>query len=162
MRFIGRNATLIAFSIGLFSVLVARQSRADDPRVDYVNIDGSHGNEDTFMWAQCPAGGQDGYCAAGDNVYYTLSPPPSVDNPVVTVTPTAAPSGYPPTVVSPGQVRWCSVAIQCHLGGGLTYYLYDEQQGGTPCHIDGFNNGEVYCDLADYIWIAVGVSQYPP
>jgi hypothetical protein len=148
-------AIALASGVSMFSL----DSRAADPAVDYVNIDGSHGNTDTFMWAACPPDGQDGYCVPGDNVYYSVTYPPDVNNPDITVTPIAAPSGYPVVNVSPGDVSWCSIAVTCHLGGGLTDYLYDEQQGGTPCRVNGYEHN---CDLADSIWIAVGVSQYPP
>ncbi len=153
------SARGLAFAALVVCFMFARESRADDPYVDWVDIDGTHGNDDALMWAQCAYGGQDGYCTYGDNVYYQLNRAPDVNYPIVTATPTTAPYGYPSVSVASGEVSWCSVRISCHIGGGLSEDLYDEEEGDTPCHVDC---SDVGADLADEVWVAVGVSQYPP
>ncbi len=159
MRFDARIAKLSAVACLLVLFLIGRKCRADDPLTEWVSLDGTHGNDDSFVWAQCNPDGQDGYCTPGDLVYYQFDHAPNVNIAEVTVDPASAPSGWPATSVASGEVRWCSVAIQCHIGGGISEWLYDEEEGDTGCHVDC---ADVGTNLADYIWATVGVSQYPP
>ncbi len=158
MRFSPTSARVLALCFATVAVAAARESRADNPAIDYVSLSGQNGRDDTMLQATCPADGHDGSCLPNDNVYYNVSPAPDVNNPMLTVTPTTPPPGYPATKISAGDVEWCTIVMQCHTGGGLTKVLYDSQQGGTACQVNGYANG---CDLADYIQVDVGVTRYP-
>lgn len=158
MRVSPTIARVLALSFAIIAFVVARESHADNPAIDYVSLSGTNGRDDTMLQATCPADGHDGSCIPWDNVYYTVTPAPNVNNPTVTVTPTSTPPGYPPTAISSGDVEWCTIVMQCHTGGGLTQLLYDSEQGGTACQVDGYASG---CDLADYIQVDVGVSRHP-
>jgi hypothetical protein len=141
-----------AFASFVASMAFAGQSRADDPFSYDLTWSGSvHGLTSGTWGASCPPSGQFGYCTPGDDVTYYGSAF-SLENPHVVLTPYDRSSW----VLSPDDYAWCSVAITCHDGGGAQSYYYDEKVDGSECNLNPCNG------VADEIWVAVGVSHFPP
>jgi hypothetical protein len=151
MRSSSAIKTLSFFAAFAANMALATPSRADDPYSQDLSWSGIYGLSAGNWTAECPASGQYGYCTPWDHVeYYSNSF--SLDSPHVILNPTNLSSW----VVSSGEYAWCSVAITCHLGGGAQSYYYDEKTDGSKCDLNP-------CDgPADEIWVAVGVSHFPP
>ena len=129
----------------------ARESQATNPNSMLLTWDGVQGLTSGTWTASCDASGQSGYCTAGDHVSY-YSNAFGLDNPHVVLNPYNTSSWN----VSWDDVPWCSVAITCHDGGGAQSYYYDEKTDGSACDLNPCNG------VADEIWLAVGVSHFPP
>lgn len=109
------------------------------------------------LYARCYA--SDGaMCTVGDRVDYAVSAL-DLQHPTITVTPSNTQSW----IVSSNDWAWCYVSITCHLGGGPTETLTDEQvwqpaMGGspTPCQVSCTTGS------ADDMYVNIGVGIYPP